>query len=49
MYYKDMSFCAREGCPVKKCPRNMAQVDWSDDPFHERLLSACDTMCFMDK
>jgi hypothetical protein len=29
--YKDMSFCAREGCPVKKCPRNPSHVDWSQE------------------
>lgn len=27
--YKDRCFCAREGCPVKSCSRNLAQVDWS--------------------
>lgn len=29
--YKDMCFCAREGCPIKTCPRNLARVDWSAD------------------
>lgn len=27
--YKDMSFCARLGCNVTSCPRNMANVNWS--------------------
>ena len=27
--YKDMSFCARKGCGVKSCPRNLANVNWS--------------------
>lgn len=27
--YKDMCFCTRKGCPIKTCPRNLAQVDWS--------------------
>lgn len=29
--YKDMCFCARKGCPIKKCPRNLAHVDWSQE------------------
>lgn len=27
--YKDMCFCMREGCKVKKCPRNLVHVNWS--------------------
>lgn len=27
--YKDMAFCSRQGCPRKRCPRNLLHVDWS--------------------
>ena len=27
--YKDMCFCAREGCPNTTCRSNLVHVDWS--------------------
>lgn len=27
--YKDMTFCLRKGCPMKRCPRHLVHADYA--------------------